>query len=468
MKTNQVKKPSPKTAHKFKQGQRLTVTIKRLGINGEGIAYHNRKIIFIEKALPGEEVLVEITKELPKYAQAKLLKIIKKSPDRVTPRDRYDVGGIELAHLSYPAQLAYKKDVIKQALEKYKPASYQEYPLYDTLGMTDPIHYRNKAQFQVRANHQGELMAGLYKANSHYLVDLPTFSTQRPLTMKIMRMLLKILKKAGITTYNEKTNRGLLKTIIVRESFAYRNAQVVFVTTQADIPNLNQILQDIKTRLPEVVSVMQNINPGRTSLIWGEETKHLAGKTDINEKLGDIEFKLSARAFFQMNPKQTKVLYDEVKKALDLQPEETLVDAYCGVGTIGLYVSDQAKEVRGMDVIPEAITDANYNAKLSGRENVKYEVGKAEDLFPQWAKAGFVPDALIVDPPRTGLDDKLIKTILKYRPKKFVYVSCNPSTLARDLVALTKAYHVDYIQSVDMFPQTARCEAVVKFSRIAD
>ena len=170
------------------------------------------------------------------------------------------------------------------------------------------------------------------------------------------------------------------------------------------------------------------------------------------------------RAFFQLNPAQTKVLYDEVKKALELAPNETLIDAYCGVGTIGLYVARDAKEVRGMDIIPEAIADARVNARLSGLSNVQYEVGGAEKWIPQWNRLGFVPDALVVDPPRTGLDQQLIETIIKYRPRKFVYVSCNPSTLARDLVQLTKVYDVEYIQSVDMFPQTARCEAVVKFS----
>ena len=208
---------------------------------------------------------------------------------------------------------------------------------------------------------------------------------------------------------------------------------------------------------------MQNVNPGRTSLIWGEKTNLLAGRDYIMESLGKVKFKLSARAFFQLNPIQTKKLYDQVKQALDLQPDETLIDAYCGVGTIGLYVAGQAKEVRGMDIIPEAIEDARYNAQLSGRDNTYYEAGKAEDLIPKWNQDGFVPDALVVDPPRTGLDDKLIQTILKYQPRKLVYVSCNPSTLARDMVKLTSKYDVEYIQSIDMFPQTARCEAVVKF-----
>ena len=210
---------------------------------------------------------------------------------------------------------------------------------------------------------------------------------------------------------------------------------------------------------------MQNVNKGKTSLVWGDDTTLLAGKTFIQDKLEDLTFNLSARAFYQLNPYQTAKLYDEARKALELSPNDNLVDAYSGVGTIGLSLAAQAKEVRGMDIIPESIEDANENAKLNSITNAKYQVGKAEEVLPQWMAEGFHPDALVVDPPRTGLDDVLIQTILTSKPERFVYISCNPSTLARDLAQLTKTYIVDYIQSIDMFPQTARCEAVVKFTR---
>lgn len=445
-------------------GQKFPLTIKRLGINGEGIGYYKRKIVFVPQALPGEIVTAKVTQVKKNYAQAQVNRIRQASPDRVTPRDNYDVGGIELAHLAYPAQLQFKRDVIKQALAKFKPRAYEEYDIRPTLGMDEPYYYRNKAQFQVRRDANGQVVAGLYRPNSHQLVDLPTFSTQRPLTMKIIRTVCSIIQSLGMSTYNEKNNKGAVKTIVVRESFATGQAQLVLVTNTKELPQREQFVAQVQSRLPEVVSLMHNINPGRTSLVWGEETKHLWGQEYITEKLGQITFRLSARAFFQLNPAQTKVLYDEVKKALELAPNETLIDAYCGVGTIGLYVARDAKEVRGMDIIPEAIADARVNARLSGLSNVQYEVGGAEKWIPQWNRLGFVPDALVVDPPRTGLDQQLIETIIKYRPRKFVYVSCNPSTLARDLVQLTKVYDVEYIQSVDMFPQTARCEAVVKFS----
>ena len=379
--------------------------------------------------------------------------------------DKYDVGGIELEHLAYPAQLAFKEDVIRQALEKFKPKGYQDYELRPTLGMDYPYAYRNKAAFQVRKTKSGQVIAGLYQEGSHRLVDLPTFSSQMPLTMKIMRTLVDLLAKWQVPLYQERQHTGILKTIIVRESVAKHNAQVVLVTRTSKFPQLNNLVADIKSQLPEVVSIMQNINPQKTSLLWGEQTLKIYGQDYLEERLGEVEFRLSARAFFQLNPSQTKVLYDQVKQALDLQADESLIDAYCGVGTIGLYVAPAAKAVYGVDIIPEAIEDARQNAALSNRSNVNYEVGAAEKVIPAWVKQGVKPDALVVDPPRTGLDAQLIKTILQVKPAKFVYVSCNPSTLARDLVALSKVYQVDYIQSVDMFPQTARVEAVVKLSK---
>ncbi|MCP0887938.1 23S rRNA (uracil(1939)-C(5))-methyltransferase RlmD [Ligilactobacillus sp. WILCCON 0076] len=448
----------------IKLGQQLLITIKRLGINGEGIGYYKRKIVFVPRALPTEIVIVEVSNVHPKYIEATLIRIKKSSSSRVEPRDKYTVGGIELEHLAYSKQLEFKRDVIAQSLEKFKPLGYDKYELRPTLGMKVPYNYRNKAQFQVQKNKAGKIIAGLYRENSHYLVDLPTFSTQTALTMKIIREVCLLLQKWNIPIYDEKRNTGIVRTIVVRESFAYQNAQLVFVTHTEKFPQLNNLIADIKTKLPEVVSIMQNINKSKTSLVWGERTQLIYGKEYLMEKLGELQFKLSARAFFQLNPKQTLVLYDQVKEALKLQATETLIDAYCGVGTIGLYVSDQAKEIRGMDVIPESIRDAKENARLGNRKNTKYFVGHAEKLIPQWVKDGFVADALVVDPPRTGLDKELITAILKFKPRKFVYVSCNPSTMARDLVLLAQIYNVNYVQSIDMFPQTARVEAVVSLT----
>lgn len=454
-----------KNDYPIKIGQRFPLTIKRLGINGEGIGYFKHKVIFVAGALPQEVIVAEVVDVESNYATAKIHRIRRQSQKRVEKKDKYDVGGIELEHLNYEGQLEFKRDVVKQALEKFKPSGYKKYKILPTIGMEKPFEYRNKAQFQVRKNVHGQVIAGLYRRNSHDLVALPTFSTQRPLTLKVIRTVCRMLQELEIPIYDEKKNSGIVKTLVVRESRAEKNIQLTFITNSAKLPQKKVLLAKIEEELPMVVSVMQNINKGRHALVWGDKMVHLVGREYLMEKLGNISFKLSARAFFQLNPEQTEKMYTEIKKALALKPDEILLDAYCGVGTIGLFVAEQAKEVRGMDIIPEAIEDAQFNAKLNGYTNTTYETGKAEEVIPRWIEKGFVPSAIVVDPPRTGLDIKLIKTILYVKPQKLVYVSCNPSTLARDLVKLAQEYRVEYIQSIDMFPQTARCEAVVKLTR---
>lgn len=451
-----------------KNGQTIPLKIKRLGINGEGIGYFKRLIIFVPYALPKEEVLVKITKATPRYAEAQLIKVKKQSKDRVVAPCPvyYECGGCQLQHLAYQAQLDFKKDLLMQALEKFKPAGFRSYELRPTIGMEEPWHYRNKAQFQLRKNKKTQqIEAGLYQANSHELVPLIDCLVQEPQTQKVMNTVVELLNKYDLPIYDERSNSGIFRTIMVRVGIKTGELQVVFITRSRKFPQKNAIIRDINQQLPEVVSIMQNVQPAKTSLVMGDETIHLWGKDAIEEHLNEVTFDLSPRAFFQLNPQQTEVLYNEGIKALAIQPNETIVDAYCGVGTIGLSVAKQAREIRGMDVIPQAIDDARKNAQRLGYTNTHYEVGTAEELLPKWLEEGFEPDGIIVDPPRTGLDPQLIQSILNYPPTKLVYISCNVSTLARDLGQLSKKFKVEYLQSVDMFPQTARCEVVVKLTR---
>lgn len=447
-------------------GTRFPLTIKRLDINGAGIGYYKRKITFVTGALPGEVVVAEVTAVHERYLTAKTHQVRKASPDRVTPVDPLygTIGGIELGHLAYPAQLRFKKDVVAQALARYKPAGWQHYDLRPTIGMANPLHYRNKASFPVRIV-DGHVRAGLFAPNSHRLVPLTTFTTQMPLTMDVVNGLCAILERLGTPIYDETKRSGIVKTLVVRESVATGEVQVTLVTNSNKLPGKPALLAAIATELPAVVSVTQNINPGQTSLIWGPESHLLAGQPTITERIGKYDFNLSPQAFLQLNPAQISTLYGLAEEALDLAPTETLVDAYAGIGTIGITLAHTAREVRGMEVIPEAVEDANLNAAQNGVTNAHYVVGTAEKVFPQWLKEGFTPDAVVVDPPRAGLDDGLIRALHQARPRKFVYISCNPSTLARDLVKLVRDYRVDRIQSIDMFPYTARCEAVVSFTR---
>ncbi|HZG58903.1 MAG TPA: 23S rRNA (uracil(1939)-C(5))-methyltransferase RlmD [Anoxybacillus sp.] len=452
-----------KTAIKIKKGQQFPLTIKRLGINGEGVGYFKKQVVFVPGALPGEEVVVEATKIEPRYAEAKIKKIRKKSPYRVQPLcPVYEqCGGCQLQHLDYEAQLNEKRDIVIQAFERHCRIPIEELHIKPTIGMDNPWNYRNKSQFQV-GKQKGKVIAGLYGLNSHQLIDISECSIQHQATNKVTKIVKMILQDLQIPIYDERKRTGLVRTIVARVGFHTGDVQLVLITAEKEIPRKELLVAEIKRRLPEVKSIVQNVNGRKTSLIFGEETFLLEGEEYIQEVLGDLSFELSARAFFQLNPVQTVKLYDEVKKAATLTGSEKVVDAYCGVGTIGLWLAKEAGEVRGMDIIPEAIEDAKKNAAKHGFTNTLYEVGKAEVLLPKWVKEGWKPDIVVVDPPRTGCDEQLLKTILKVKPQKIVYVSCNPSSLARDIDVLSKFYQVEYIQPVDMFPHTAHVECVAK------
>lgn len=438
--------------------QRIPLKIKRMGINGEGIGFYKKTLIFVPGALKGEEVFCQISSVRRNFAEAKLLKINKKSKNRVEPPCSIykECGGCQIMHLQYDKQLEFKTDVIRQALMKFKPEGYENYEIRKTIGMSEPEHYRAKLQFQVRS-FGGNVKAGLYAQGTHRLIDIKDCLVQDSLTQEMINRVAELLGKYKLPIYNERKIAGV-RTVMIRRA----QASGVITSKRLDF---DDVVIELVREFPELKTVAVNINASKTSDIYGQITEVIWGQESINEEVLDYGFSLSPRAFYQLNPKQTQILYSEAVKALDVKEDDDLIDAYCGVGTIGLAFAGKVKSVRGMDIIPEAIQDAKENALYMGFTNTHYEAGKAEDIIPRWYSEGFRANALIVDPPRTGLDDKLLNTILKMPPEKMVYVSCNTSTLARDLVTLTKVYHVHYIQSVDMFPHTARTEAVVKLQR---
>ncbi|WP_048345648.1 23S rRNA (uracil(1939)-C(5))-methyltransferase RlmD [Limosilactobacillus mucosae] len=460
------KSPRPQTQVEVNLGDRFPLTIRKLGIEGQGIGYFKHKVCFVPGALPDEVVVAEVTAIHPRYLEAKIHKLRKPSRFRVEPRDSYadQAGGFEFECLAYPEQLKFKRQVVLDSLAKFKPRGWQNYDVRPTIAAPEQYGYRNKAQFQIREQ-DGHLIAGLYRANSHDVVDMPTCAVQMPGTMKAMRAIVKMLDELKIPAYDETSNSGIIKTIAIRESLATGELQVTLITNTAKLIHKGPLLAMIAEQLPEVKSVEQNVNPGDTPLVWGEQTIHLAGQEYITESLIGLDFHLSARSFLQLNPAQTETLYEQAAKAMELGPDDVLVDAYAGIGTIGLSLASRVKSVRGMEVIPEAVADANSNAKLNDIQNASYEVGTAEEVMPRWQAEGFRFNALVVDPPRTGLDEALIEQILKAKPAKFAYVSCNMSTMAKKLARLSSVYRVDWIQPVDMMPQTPRCEAVVKLSR---
>ncbi|WEV71336.1 23S rRNA (uracil(1939)-C(5))-methyltransferase RlmD [Lactobacillus sp. ESL0785] len=442
----------------------VIITVKRLGINGEGIGYYRKKIIFIPGALPDEVVVAKILEEFPHYIQAELVRIKQQSPDRVTfPKGvNPAIGGLELAHLTYDKQLEFKRDNMLEALKKFHPRGYNKYKVKRTIAAPNPWHYRNKAQYQIEQDH-GKVKLGLFAPNSHELYDLPVMPTQSEATQKTERQIKALVEKMHVTIANPYRRSAGLKTIVVRQAEATQEIQVTLITVGHEIKNLLPLSKEIM-KLPNVVSVYQNETDWRNPQVWGNKTEKLAGKNQITEEILGKKFALSPRAFFQLNPVQTVNLYSEALKFLDLNKDETLIDAYSGVGTLGIIASDHVKQVIGIETIPEAVDDAKHNVELNHIKNADYIQGSVEKVLPRLQEDGIAIDALIVDPPRTGLAKSLIKTLLRIKPRTFVYVSCNPSTLAQDLVLLSEAYDVRLIENVDMLPQTPRCECIAKLT----
>ncbi|KYG26990.1 23S rRNA (uracil(1939)-C(5))-methyltransferase RlmD [Alkalihalobacillus trypoxylicola] len=466
MKNNQFTKNKNKGDITLEIGQRIPLTIKRLGINGEGVGYFKRKVVFVPGALPNEEIVAEVTKAGERFTEAKIKKIRKSSNERITaPCPIYEqCGGCQLQHMNYEATLKAKKDIMIQAFERHSKISKGDLKIKETIGMEDPWYYRNKSQMQV-GKKGNKVIAGLYAMNSHELIDLSECMVQHKTANKVTQVMKQILADLQISIYDERKRKGLIRTIVTRVGFESGQVQVVLVTTDANIPKLNLLKEEVQKRLPEVSSFQLNINNKKTSLVFGEAIVHLDGEEVIEETLGDISFSLSARAFFQLNPVQTTKLYNEAKKAAKLTGKEKVVDAYCGVGTIGLWLAEDAGEVRGMDVIASSIEDARENAKRHGYQHMRYEVGTAEKWLPQWINEGWKPDVVVVDPPRSGCDPQLLQAIIQAKPKRVVYVSCNPSTLAKDIEILRKkGYKINQLQPVDMFPWTSQVESVTELT----
>ncbi|MED1864012.1 23S rRNA (uracil(1939)-C(5))-methyltransferase RlmD [Fictibacillus nanhaiensis] len=446
----------------MKIGETIPLSIKRLGINGEGIGFHQRQVVFVPGGIPGEEMSVIITKVFPNRAEAKIKKVFKKSKDRVTPPcPIYETcGGCQIQHMSYPAQLKEKRDIVVQAFERYTKIHRDKLNVRKTIGMEEPWAYRNKSQFQV-GKIDDTIIAGLYSSNSHKLINIDHCLVQHEDTNIVTNKVKQIIRDLNLPVYDEKKQTGSIRTIVVRTAFRTDEIQLVIVTATNELPKKELFVEEIKKRLPQVTSFVQNVNEEKTSLVFGEQTEGIYGKDTITEHLGDLRFELSARAFFQLNPEQTVNLYNEVKRQSNLTGNEKVVDAYCGSGTIGMWLAKDAQEVRGMDIIKESIIDARKNAEKHQIKNAYYEAGKAEKLLPKWVKEGWQPDVVVVDPPRTGCDPVFLDTIIKTKPKKMVYVSCNPSTLAKDVhMLISNGYKVEQITPVDMFPQTSQVEAV--------
>ncbi len=448
------------TRIKLHMGQKIRVTIRRLGINGEGIGYYQKQVVFIDGALPGEVVDAEIVDIQENYATGKPIKIQQPSPQRVDPPCPvyHACGGCQLQHLSYAGQLKAKMEIVREAFHRY--TGLKEVPLRPIAGMQHPWAYRNKAQLQA-GYRNGKMVAGLYATGTHQLVELTDCPIQHPKTNEMIQVARDILEELHIPAYDERKKTGVVRTIVARIGFETEDCQLTLVTATKHIPQEAALVERLRSRLPDVKSIMQNINPRKTSLIFGQKTRVLWGAAHIDEQLGEVKFSLSPRAFFQLNPEQTVKLYNYVKEAAALTGRELVVDAYCGVGTIGLWLAPAAREVRGIEIVPEAVEDAKRNARRNGIKNARFYTGKAEVILPRWVKQGIKPDVIVIDPPRSGCGRPLLEALVKVQPKRIVYVSCNPSTLAKDCDVLLKGgFSIQWVQPVDMFPHTAHVECI--------
>ncbi len=443
----------------MREKDEFILDIKRMGINGEGIGFYNKLAIFVDGALPNEGHKVVITKLEGKMAYAESQEIKRVSKARKEAECQYysECGGCAVMHVEYDEMLKYKRELLIEALNRYTRLDTKSFEIRQTVASPDKFGYRNKAQLPVKDGNEGTKVC-LMKSKSNSLVPIDSCMIQNPIINKINQKLVELIDELGISSYLYKFNRGVLKHLVVRVN-QNNEAQVCFICHDKS-PKIKELAQKA-LEIPEVKSVYENFNTSqKQGIIFGPVTNHLAGSEYIIETLGKIKYKIYPTTFFQLNTKQAKNMYDIVLKSCKLSFKETVLDAYCGVGSIGLYLAHNAKEVVGIEYNKDSIDAANENAKLNKINNAKFYQGDAAELLPKMLKDGRVFDIVVADPPRTGLGDNFIKALLEAEVKKIVYVSCNPATLAKNLEVLSEKYNVNSITTVDMFPQTPLVEAV--------
>ena len=440
----------------------IDVLFEDLTHDGAGVAKVEGYPLFVPNGLPGEKAKIKVIKVNKGYGFGRLMEITEASPYRVEPECPIykECGGCQLQHMSYEGQLKAKEKQVSDVLQRI--GKLENVKVHPVLGMENPWRYRNKAQVPI-GEHEGGLIGGFYQQRSHQIIDMKACIIQQEKNDEVVKGVKEICNINGVRAYDEQKHKGELRHIMARYGLKSGEVMVVLVTRTNELTGKKKIIEEIVKTIPGVKSIVQNINSKKTNVIFGEETRVLWGEEVIYDSIGDIKFAISARSFYQVNPEQTKVLYDKALEYADLTGEENVIDAYCGIGTISLFLAQKARKVYGVEIVPEAIEDAKKNAELNGISNVEFAVGEAETVIPEWYENGVVADVLVVDPPRKGCDDKLLQTIINMKPKKVVYVSCNPATLARDLRILKDGgYQTVEVQPVDMFPQTMHVECVAQ------
>lgn len=466
-------------------GDSVVIDIVGMTHEGQGVGRVEGYTLFVSGAVPGDRVQAEVQSIGKSFGRARMAALVAASPDRIAaPCEIYEAcGGCQLQHWGYAAQLRWKREHVAGVLArigKLPVAPLEEAAgeaggreiapdagrapvvVHPVIGMDEPWRYRNKAQVPMAAGIGGHgLIGGFFEQGSHQVVDMEACLIQQEQNEETVRAVKRIARSLGYSAYDRATGRGLLRHVVVRHAEANGQRMVVLITNGRDLPHADELCGLIREDIPGVASICQNINTSSTSQVFGEETRVLWGNDVIYDEIGGISFAISARSFFQVNPTQTERLYRTAVDYAGLTGEETVIDAYCGIGTITLFLARHAGRVYGVEIIPEAIEDARRNALLNHINNAKFAVGPAEVIMPQWQSEGVAPDVIVVDPPRKGCDPALLATMLELRPARIVYVSCDPATLARDLRVLEDGgYRTVEVQPVDMFPWTVHVEAV--------
>ncbi len=458
-------------------GDRLDLEVTGISQESQGIGHHQGMAVFVPGTIPGDRVRVLIEKKMPRYAIARPIKLLQPSPDRVVAAcpQADDCGGCSLQAMSYAAQLRFKEQQVIDALERIGHVTGARDLTRPILGMDQPWHYRAKVQFPIAGTTEQPAI-GFYAIRSHQVVAASACPIQPPVCDVIRATVRQHITQFGLSPYDEASHTGLLRHLIIRIGFFTGEVMVILAVNGEDLPGWSELYTNLQAAIagatdPELpplrlASLYLNVNRARTNLILSEDCRLLAGQSWIEEKILGLRYRVSPLAFFQVNPRQTELLYAAALEMAELTGCETVLDLYCGTGSITLQLARRAREAIGVEVVAPAIVDAQVNAELNGITNVRFLTGEAESVLPRLIADGLTADAAVVDPPRKGCDAGLIRALATLAPRRIVYVSCNPATLARDIALLQPAgYLVQAVQPVDMFPWTAHVETVVLMSR---
>ena len=449
----------------LKKNNDLRLSITAFSALGTGIGRHNGFTVFVDGAVPGDVIDAHVIKVKPTYAVGIVKRIVTPSPDRIDPdcpaAER--CGGCSFRALRYGAELAYKKQKVQDALTRIGGL---ELEVEDVLSVGETAHYRNKAQFPVALGPDGRTRIGFFAKKSHRVVDCRDCALQPASFALLLDVVARWAAESGVTVYDEETHKGLLRHIYLRKGLDTGETMVCLVVTSDRVPRAEALIGDLLAADKSVCSVVLNVNPDKTNVVLGPRCVTLFGKDAIEDVLCGLRFSISPLSFFQVNPKATELLYGKAAEFAALTGSETVLDLYCGAGTIGLSMAKRAKRIIGAEIVPQAVENARQNAARNGIENARFLCADAAEAAKQLEQEGVKPDVIILDPPRKGCDESLIQTVAAMAPDRVVYVSCDPATLARDCKRFAAlGYKAERAVAVDLFPRTVHCEVVALITR---